>query len=131
MLLGMLMTILTMIFSQSSIAWRTGMAVVADLDEIRENVAEVREESDNAYIWDNKVHRLLGLWDSKGELRKRAWNVGSGEDGYKAGFIDDPTSENAQLSQFNAKSVSSGKLGELETYTIIVKSKGPNGVLRD
>ena len=31
LLLGMLMTILTMIFNQSSIAWRTGVAGVADL----------------------------------------------------------------------------------------------------
>ena len=33
LLLGMLVTILTMIFNQSSIAWRTGVAGVADLDE--------------------------------------------------------------------------------------------------
>ena len=35
LLLGMLMTILTMIFNQSSIAWRTGVAGVADLDDVR------------------------------------------------------------------------------------------------
>ena len=34
LLMGMLVTILTMIFNQSSIAWRTGRASVADLAEI-------------------------------------------------------------------------------------------------
>ena len=53
MLLGMLVTILTMLFNQSSIAWRTGVAGVADLDEVRTNVAELRDEADNAYVWNN------------------------------------------------------------------------------
>ena len=71
LLLGMLMTILTMIFNQSSIAWRTGVAGVADLDDVRDNVAEVREEADNAYIWNDKVHRILGLWDDDGRQFRR------------------------------------------------------------
>ena len=37
LLLGMLVTILTMIFNQSSIAWRTGTAVVEDLGDVRES----------------------------------------------------------------------------------------------
>jgi len=49
LLLGMLMTILTMIFNQSSIAWRTGVASVQDMDDAREKVAAVRYEADNAY----------------------------------------------------------------------------------
>ena len=77
MLLGMLLTVLTMLFNQSSISWRTGVAGVADLDEVRDNIAEVREEADNAYIWDNEVHRLIGLWDDRGNLRTRAWDVGT------------------------------------------------------
>ena len=44
LLLGMLVTILTMIFNQSSIAWRTGVAGVADLDDARANMAELRDE---------------------------------------------------------------------------------------
>ncbi|MBP5791627.1 MAG: prepilin-type N-terminal cleavage/methylation domain-containing protein [Kiritimatiellae bacterium] len=54
MLLGMLMTILTMIFSQSSIAWRTGEKSVASLDQVRNNMAMLQYESDNLYLWKNK-----------------------------------------------------------------------------
>ena len=72
LLLGMLMTILTMIFNQSSIAWRTGLAGTADLDQVRENIAEVREEADNAFVYGGKLYRLTGLWDKNGNLRDRA-----------------------------------------------------------
>ena len=49
--LGMLVTILTMMFNQSSIAWRTGVAGLLDMDEVRDNVAAVRDEADSIYIW--------------------------------------------------------------------------------
>lgn len=133
LLLGMLVTILTMIFNQSSIAWRTGVAGVADLDEVRDNIAEVREEADNAYIWDNTVHRLLGLWDDDGELRERAWDVGTEEGGSgatsaaylkaKGGTLNDQT----KLSNFKVVSVGSGSSSaSLKTYTVNVKSAGPD-----
>ena len=70
MLLGMLLTVLTMLFNQSSISWRTGVAGVADLDEVRDNIAEVREEADNAYIWDNEVHARLGRRHGGRQLRQ-------------------------------------------------------------
>ena len=78
LLLGMLVTILTMLFNQSSIAWRTGVAGVNALEDVRENIAEVRDEADNAYIWNNQIHRIVGLWDKNGEFRKRAWSGASG-----------------------------------------------------
>ena len=82
LLLGMLVTILTMIFNQSSIAWRTGVAGVADLDDIRDNVAELREEADNAFIakvGGYQVFRHVGLWDSKGKLRDRSCDAPGSE----------------------------------------------------
>ena len=72
LLLGLLVTILTMVFNQSSIAWRTGVAGVADLDDIRDNIAELRDEADNAFVWNNEVYRHVGLWDKDGNLRDRA-----------------------------------------------------------
>ena len=72
MLLGLLVTILTMIFNQSSIAWRTGVAGVADMDDVRDNMAEIREEADNAFAYNGKLYRHVGLWDSNGELHTRA-----------------------------------------------------------
>ena len=72
LLLGMLTTILTMVFNQSSIAWRTGTAGVADLDDVRDNMAELREEADNAFLWNGEVRRITGLWDRDGNLFDRA-----------------------------------------------------------
>ena len=138
LLLGMLMTILTMIFSQSSIAWRTGTAVVADLDDVRDNIAEVREEADNAYVWDNKIHRVLGLWNDQGQLRQRAWDVGteSGNTANTAAFLQSRggnITDTSDLKDFKQPiDVStSGGYGKLKTYTVNVKSMGPNGVLGD
>ena len=48
LLLGMLVTILTMVFNQSSVAWRTGTAGVADLDEQRQKIAMWHSEADAA-----------------------------------------------------------------------------------
>ena len=75
LLLGMLVTILTMIFNQSSIAWRTGMASTSDMDDARQGIAEIRDESDNAFIWDSKTHVLLSPWKEDGSLRTRACDV--------------------------------------------------------
>lgn len=72
MLLGLLVTILTMVFNQSSISWRIGSAMVSDMDDIRDNMAEVREEADNVFAYDGKIYRHVGLWDSRGELHLRS-----------------------------------------------------------
>lgn len=131
MLLGMLLTVLTMLFNQSSISWRTGVAGVADLDEVRDNIAEVRDEADNAYIWNNEVHRIIGLWDEKGNLRERAWDVGTEDKAEnKAGYLKARGSgfnDNSKLSAFKIIAVGSGDSGGgLKTYTVNVKSAGPD-----
>jgi len=69
LLLGMLMTILTMIFNQSSIAWRTGVAGVADLDDVREKISDVRYQADNAYVWDGQAKCIRSVFDDNGDLR--------------------------------------------------------------
>ena len=131
LLLGMLVSVLTMVFNQSSIAWRTGVAGVADLDLVRQNDAEIRDEADNAYIWGNKVHRLLSPWNDQGQLRQRAWDVGSEETAEQgAGLIKTRVgglNDNAQLSAFTVVSVGSGDSGgSFLTYTVNVKSAGPD-----
>ena len=90
LLLGMLVTILTMVFNQSSIAWRLGTAGVADMDDIRDNMAELRDEADNAFIAGSKVYRHVGLWDNEGNLRKRSCDAdGSNvEDKWGANFLN-------------------------------------------
>ena len=131
MLLGMLMMILTMLFNQSSISWRTGAAGVADLDDVRNNVAEVRDEADNAYIWNDEVHRLLGLWNERGGLRKRAWDAGDeNQSANKANYLKargGGFNDNAKLSSFKIITVGSGDGGGgFKTYTVNVKSAGPD-----
>lgn len=134
LLLGMLMTILTMIFSQSSIAWRTGTAIVADLDDVRTNIAELREEADNAYIWDNKIHRILGLWDERGKLRKRAWDIGeeasdmANQAAYLKSRVGASVTDNANIRDFTTWADVSATAGSrtLNTYKINVKSAGTN-----
>ncbi len=130
LLLGMLVTILTMIFNQSSIAWRTGVAGVADLDEVRENVAAVREEADTVYVWGSKMHRLLSPWDDDGQLRTRAISADdSPEDAqFLKGF-----NENTEPKQI-PKPVSVGNGsggGGIKTYIVNVKSAGPNRTFGD
>lgn len=136
LLLGMLMTILTMIFNQSSIAWRTGLAGVADLDEARSNMARVREEADNLYLWDGEMYRLLGLWDRDGNLRGRAISDREA-DGYdstvdRAEIMEqrvsgltgtsDPTLDRIQLVR-----VGQGDAGNsLNTYSVNVMCLGPD-----
>ena len=46
-LMGMLVTILTMIFNQSAIAWRTGKAGVADMTEAGRNLARIHAMADS------------------------------------------------------------------------------------
>ena len=46
-LMGMLVTILTVIFNQSAIAWRTGKAGVADMSETERNLARIHAVADN------------------------------------------------------------------------------------
>ena len=71
-LLGALVTIVTMVINQSSVVWRVGIAGVAQMDDARDNIAELHEESDNVYIWDGAPYRILSLWQRDGKLRIRA-----------------------------------------------------------
>jgi len=128
LLLGMLVSILTMLFNQSSISWRTGVAGVADLDEVRQNMAELRDEADNAYVWNNNVQRLVGLWRDDGQLRSRAWDVGS-EQGkaLHADMLRGSVNDNSKPSDFTVKNVGTGDSGRsIKTYTVNVKSAGPD-----
>lgn len=124
LLLGMLVTILTMVFNQSSIAWRTGVAGVVDMDEIRDNMAAVREEADNAFIHGGKVYRIVGLWDDDGNLRTRACD-GPGSD------VDRADKVNILVGKVNPSdfvmSVGDARMSSrIDTYIVNVKSAGPN-----
>ena len=133
LLLGMLVTILTMVFNQSSIAWRTGAAGVADMDDIRDNIAELRDEADNAFVWNNEVYRHVGLWDKDGNLRDRACDApGSktmNEVGCRALILRSKMSATGEVTPNDFRPVNVGQTGSTKnsrTYTVNVKSAGPD-----
>ena len=126
LLLGMLVTILTMIFNQSSIAWRTGVAGVARMDEARDDIAQVREEADNLFFYSNKVGRITSLWDKEGNLRKRAYSL-KGSEGAEKGdtivMLANVTPNNlAQPLVLDSGAETEG----FKSYTIGVTSRGPD-----
>ena len=123
----MLVTILTMIFNQSSIAWRTGEAGVKDLGKINSAIAELRDEADNAFIWNNKVYRHIGLWEDDGQLRNRACDA--------PGFYEDQLHSARMLRNLNVNDVVKFEpypvglaAGDTswDTYSVNVKSAGPD-----
>ena len=76
MLLAMLITILTMVFNSSSIAWSTGKASVAEMDEVRQKMAAASIVADGAVprvdVNDPQVWgQLVSPWNSDGTLRRR------------------------------------------------------------
>lgn len=133
LLLGILMTILTMVFNQSSVSWRTGMAGLVDMGKIRAGLAEVREEADNAFVSNDRLYRITGLWDKNGNLRNRACDAPSStdENENKPEFLQARFGKsgwsNYRPATYNLSSFSlSGTARSVPTYTVNVKSAGPN-----
>lgn len=139
MLLGMLVTILTMIFNQSSISWRLGVAGVSDMDTVRENVAELREEADNAFAFGDQIYRSVGLWDENGNLRDRACDAtgsevaseGSGK--FRANILRaNLAASNLRPSDLRAINVgTASSSSSAKSYTVNVMSGGPKNDVND
>ena len=77
LLLGMLVTILTMVFNSSAIAWRTGKASISRLSLARRQLSYAQYEADNALPMADKASqsstgRVIGPWDKNGNIRERA-----------------------------------------------------------
>jgi prepilin-type N-terminal cleavage/methylation domain-containing protein len=140
LLLGMLCTVLTMLFNQSSIAWRTGVASVADMDDVRKDIASIREEADNLIVdpdSDQKMYMLLSPWDMNGNLRNRAVNSNdlNSPDKQKYwlsslllyGQASYLTRENLKPSDFSLINCGASESAEKTySYTVGVTSAGPD-----
>ena len=127
LLLGMLVTILTMIFNQSSIAWRTGNALVTDLDDIRNDVALIREEADNVFVADNKPHLILGLWKEDGKtLRTRACDLDDGSSPSRITGLNDSSKPKDFAKESVSVQGSEGNGAALRSYVVNVMSAGPD-----
>ena len=141
LLLGVIVTILTMIFNQSSASWRIGIASVSDMDDIRNNMAELREEADNAFAHGGRFYRAVGLWSDSGELRDRACDAPdssvASEDGgrFRANLLNNASGVNASsLRLRDIQPISVGNVGNSTTYrayTVNVMSGGVNNDLDD
>jgi len=130
LLLGMLTTVLTMLFNQSSIAWRTGTATVTDLADVREKIAGVREEADNLYTWktESEMFKILSPWKKDGTLRQRGYSCEGAEGGDQPALLKEksPATYKTPPDRYKDITVGSGKGNEFSTYTVNVKSAGPD-----
>jgi hypothetical protein len=135
LLLGMLVTILTMVFNASSIAWRTGKAGVSQLSSIRRQLSFAQYNADNLLPCvnaknDGEVGCVIGAWKSDGTIRTRAAARLSGDIGFTAPSFSDFNSAKSSLDkpawmQFQCSA--SLKLGSAQSYVVGVLSYGPDG----
>lgn len=135
LLLGMLVSILTMVFNASSIAWRTGRASVVSLDKMRRQVAlRQRVADDLVYIRDRNggdalaVVRTPWVFDEskdKDELRKRGIRSAPGGVGFSATDVKWMNGNGAPWMEVTVNRESGN--GSQRTYAVGVMSYGPDG----
>lgn len=138
LLLGMLVTILTMVFNSSSIAWRTGKAGVSQLSLMRRELSLAQNRADNLLPRiDTQSKSVVGLvagaWHADGKVRTRAVSryQYQGDGFFQKPNFDSYRSDDASLNtappwqQVNAL----GRLryGSSHAYTVGVLSYGPDG----
>lgn len=134
LLMSMLVTILTMVFSQSSIAWRTGKASVAQMDSTRRRLSLVQRQADDLLPGirandDSTFGRVMGPWNNeawkgnRSQLRKRAveqLGLGSTDIG--------SVNETANKGWFKlSANFKDNGLGKSSAYVVGVRSLGPDG----
>ena len=120
LLLGMLVTILTMVFNQSSVAWRTGTAGVADLDQQRQQIAMWHSVADAAlpHAYGSQKYVVVSPWNLNGGLRRRAVER---ETDSSVGF------DFANPNDWQNKEVADGsQSSRLRSFVVGVASDGPD-----
>lgn len=135
LLLGMLVSILTMVFNASSIAWRTGRASVVSLDKMRRQVAlRQRVADDLLYVRDRNggdaIAAVRTPWiysESAGsdELRKRGVRAVSGSFGFSVSDVKWMNGSGAPWKEVTVNRESGN--GSQKTYAVGVMSYGPDG----
>ncbi len=119
LLLALLVTILTMIFNQSSIAWTTGTASVAGLGDVRRDMAIVGLKADN--MIDPMRHlQVVSVWNEDGNgLRTDTQGRTVDDKGLTSPQMRDPYST-------ETIPVGSGATDGKDTYIVGVTSDGPD-----
>jgi len=134
LLLGMLVTVLTMVFNSSSIAWRTGTAGVAKLKDTRRQLGafhDIRDEllpglgSDTKGDTRSLTYRTVSLWQRSGSLRTdRAWATVQWSDLPK--FTMGDAAKGSKYDGIGGGAMQGGSL-----FTVGVRSAGPNRTFGD
>ena len=138
LLLSMLVSILTMMFNQSSIAWRTGTSGVVDMNVTRVSLATVQDIGDDAlpHLGEqnpspdqgNIQYRTVSIWDKykDNELRtpaQRAFN--------KTESINWGEAQQFSVSEAKTgakKDIRRGqRIQAASPYSVGVRSLGPDG----
>ena len=137
LLLGMLVTILTMVFNASSIAWRTGKAGVSQLSLIRRNASFAQKRSENLLprVDENSpstVGLVTGAWAKDGKVRTRAVARYGNDGGFTLpNFNSYDSAKESDLSSTPAwqaiNNLQSIQMGSAKSYTVGVLSYGPDG----
>ena len=138
MLLSMLVTILTMIFNQSSIAWSTGVASVTALGDTRESMSVCARESENVIV-DDRGNTILGItsvWDLR-NAESGTWGTSKSgamrtlkqysdfeekfrQEGVGAGDVRDPLND-------KTITINGGAAAGRDSFLVGVHSYGPDG----
>ena len=131
-LLAMLVTILTMIFNQSSIAWTTGTAAVAGLGDARKAIATYQLEADNAILNDASTPvalKVTSIWADDGSGLKtgdeaaRTLSTLFEKTAPQPSDMRDP----GQSSSGEVPSIAGANSAGRDTYMVGVTSWGPDG----
>lgn len=127
MLLAMLVTILTMIFRQSSVAWTIGVASLTGLDDVRRADAVYSAEADDAILSDSSgrsLRRIVSVWAEDGSgLRDDGRTVVSD---FKR--LNVTASDMEDTLPDKVVPIGSGSAGSRAAYVVGVTSWGPDGL---
>ena len=131
-LMGMLVTILTMIFNQSAIAWRTGKASVADMSETERNLARIHSMADNVLPYTGSDNYcVVSPWDDAADDSstrfnprgiRRARDLRTGVATVSGSYYSDDAGKGAwKKSDLGNPDLNGGK-----TFIVGVRSAGPD-----
>ena len=129
LLMGILITILTMVFNSSSMAWRTGKASIASLDSRRIGISKLQHQSENALPRlkrggneEGTGYYVASAWNPQtGSLRKRSVSNLSEEN---VGSLSSEVWRHPATADVSVTGNASS--GSASTYKVGVKSAGPD-----
>ena len=131
-LMGMLVTILTVIFNQSAIAWRTGKAGVADMSETERNLARIHAVADSVLPYTGQGNDfVVAPWnDSSTDGSRSFYSRGiATADDIRKGFSSvggNFSGDDAGKGNWRQTGLGKAKLENVSQFTVGVRSAGPD-----